>query len=123
MELMRVSRVRMRCLLGVALMAGLVAVVGASFTVVAHAGGVVTGEEVYAAQKCSVCHSVGGKGNKKYPLDGVGSRLSEADIREWLINPDAQQAKKTGRPLMRMPSYRSLPPEDIDALVGYLKAL
>jgi mono/diheme cytochrome c family protein len=121
MEVMRVSRVRMRCLLGVALIAGVVAVVGASFTVVA--GGVVTGEEVYAAQKCSVCHSVGGKGNKKYPLDGVGSRLSEADIREWLVNPDAQQAKKTGRPLMRMPSYRSLPPEDIDALVGYVKAL
>jgi mono/diheme cytochrome c family protein len=82
-----------------------------------------TGEEVYAAQKCSVCHSVEGKGNKKYPLDGVGSRLSEADIRDWLLNPDAQQAKKAGRPLMRMPSYRSLPPEDVDALVGYVKSL
>jgi len=112
----------MRCLLGVALIAGVVAVVGI-FTLVAHAGGVVTGEEVYAAQKCSVCHSVGGKGNKKYPLDGVGSRLSEPDIREWLVNPDAQQAKRTSRPLMRMPSYRSLPPEDIDALAGYVKAL
>ena len=86
-------------------------------------GRAATGEDVYAAQKCAVCHSAGGKGNKKYPLDGVGSRLSDADIREWLLNPDAQQAKKAGRPLMRMPSYRSLPPEDIDALVAYLKSL
>lgn len=85
--------------------------------------GAATGEEVYAAQKCASCHSVGGAGNQKYPLDGVGARLSEADIREWLVNPDAQQAKKGTRPLMRMPSYKALPPEDVDALVGYLKTL
>jgi mono/diheme cytochrome c family protein len=96
---------------------------GSIFAGVGDAGAA-SGEEVYAAQKCSVCHSVGGKGNKKYPLDGVGSRLSEADIREWLMNPDSQQAKKTAsRPLMRMPSYRRLPPEDVDALVAYLKSL
>jgi mono/diheme cytochrome c family protein len=85
--------------------------------------GAATGEEVYAAQKCASCHSVGGAGNQKYPLDGVGARLSEADIRDWLVNPDAQQAKKGTRPLMRMPSYKALPPEDVDALVGYLKTL
>src|SRR5689334_12279077 len=31
------------------------------------------GKEVYAAQKCSICHSIGGVGNKKGPLDKVGS--------------------------------------------------
>ena len=30
------------------------------------------GEQVYAAQKCSVCHSIAGKGGKQNPLDGVG---------------------------------------------------
>ena len=30
------------------------------------------GEEVYAAQKCSQCHSIAGKGKKTNPLDGVG---------------------------------------------------
>ncbi len=34
------------------------------------------GEKVYADQKCSVCHSIAGKGNAKGPLDDVGSRLS-----------------------------------------------
>jgi mono/diheme cytochrome c family protein len=90
----------------------------------AYARGGASGEEVYAAQKCASCHSVGDKGNKKYPLDGVGGRLSETELREWLVSPDAQQAKKTAaRPLMRMPSYRSLPPEDLDVLVTYLKTL
>jgi mono/diheme cytochrome c family protein len=81
------------------------------------------GEEVYAAQQCAVCHSVAGKGNKKYPLDGAGARLSAADIREWLVNPDAQQAKKNERPLMKMKSYRGLPPEDLEALVAYIESL
>ena len=30
------------------------------------------GQEVYAAQKCSVCHAIAGKGGKASPLDGVG---------------------------------------------------
>jgi mono/diheme cytochrome c family protein len=120
MDLMRVSWTSARRCLAVAAMSSLLA----GTTLAGVAGGrAATGEDVYAAQKCAVCHSAGGKGNKKYPLDGVGSRLSDADIREWLLNPDAQQAKKAGRPLMRMPSYRSLPPEDIDALVAYLKSL
>jgi mono/diheme cytochrome c family protein len=100
-----------------------VGVMAASAVAGAAGAGAATGEEVYTSQKCSVCHSVAGKGNKKYPLDGVGSRLSEADIREWLLNPDAQQARKGGRPLMRMPSYRSVPAEEVDALVGYVSSL
>jgi mono/diheme cytochrome c family protein len=121
MDLMTVSRVRRRRIFAVVLAAS---VIGGTITIAAaRAGGAATGEEVYGAQKCAVCHSVGDKGNKKYPLDGVGSRLSETDIRDWLLNPDTQQAKKPGRPLMRMPSYRNVPPEEIDALVAYLKSL
>ena len=33
------------------------------------------GQEVYAAQKCSVCHAIAGKGGKQSPLDGVGAKL------------------------------------------------
>jgi mono/diheme cytochrome c family protein len=121
MDLMYLSCARACRRLGAIAFLGLL--VGTSLAGAARSGVAATGEEVYAAQKCSVCHSVEGKGNKKYPLDGVGSRLSEAEIREWLLNPDAQQAKKAGRPLMRMPSYKSLPPDDVDALVEYVKSL
>ena len=34
------------------------------------------GQQVYDAQKCSMCHSVAGKGSKANPLDGVGGKLS-----------------------------------------------
>ena len=120
MDLMYSSRRRACCVVVVLAFVGLMAV---SAVAGAARAGAATGEEVYTSQKCSVCHSVAGKGNKKYPLDGVGSRLSEADIREWLLNPDAQQARKGGRPLMRMPSYRSVPAEEVDALVGYVSSL
>ena len=44
------------------------------------------GEQVYVAQKCSICHSIAGKGNPKGPLDGVGSKLTPDDIRQWIVD-------------------------------------
>jgi mono/diheme cytochrome c family protein len=82
------------------------------------------GEQVYAAQKCSMCHMVAGKGNKLSPLDGVGAKLKAEEIREWIVAPDAAaaKAKSTKKPLMPK-TYAKLPPADIDALVAYLQSL
>ena len=81
------------------------------------------GVKVYAAQKCGVCHSVAGVGAKRGPLDGVGSRLSEDEIRQWLVNP-AEMTKKTQatrKPPMK--SYAHLPKDDLEALVAYMVSL
>ena len=81
------------------------------------------GAKVYAAQKCSICHSIAGVGNKKLPLDGVGAKLSVDQIREWIVAP-AEAAKKvssTAKPPMR--AYANLPKADLDALVAYMKSL
>ena len=80
------------------------------------------GKQVYAAQKCSVCHSIAGAGNKKGELDKVGSTLSEAEIRGWITNaPDmAAKAKAERKPAMK--AY-NLPKDDLDALVAYLQTL
>ena len=51
------------------------------------------GMKVYDAQKCGMCHAVAGKGNAKNPLDGVGAKLSDAQIKEWIVAP-AEAAKK-----------------------------
>ena len=78
------------------------------------------GEQVYAAQKCATCHALDGKGMAKGPLDGVGSKLSADEIREWIVNP-AEMTKKTNatrKPPMR--AYPKLPKEDLDALVAFL---
>jgi mono/diheme cytochrome c family protein len=81
------------------------------------------GESIFAREKCAMCHSVAGKGAKKYPLDGAGTRLTAPDIREWLVNPDGQQAKKGDRPLMKMKSFKTLPADELDALVAYVQSL
>jgi mono/diheme cytochrome c family protein len=82
------------------------------------------GQEVYTAQKCSVCHGIAGKGNKTNPLDGVGAKLSAADIKEWIVNPTAATAKAKSTKKPPMPAkYGKLPPADIDALVAYMQSL
>ena len=44
------------------------------------------GEQVFAAQKCSLCHSIGGKGNPKGALDDVGSKAKPEEIRAWIVD-------------------------------------
>src|SRR5690349_12627747 len=51
------------------------------------------GEEIYAAQKCALCHSIGDKGNRKGPLDGVGSKLSHDELRQWIVDAKGMTAK------------------------------
>ena len=82
------------------------------------------GEQIYVAQKCAMCHQIAGKGNKLSPLDGIGTKMSEADLREWIVDPVAAAAKhkSTKKPLMPR-TYAKLPPADVDALVAYMLSL
>jgi mono/diheme cytochrome c family protein len=82
------------------------------------------GQDVYTAQKCQLCHSVAGKGNKQNPLDGVGAKLSADDIRKWITHPTEMAAKSKSTKKPPMPNkYGSLPAADLDALVAYLQSL
>jgi mono/diheme cytochrome c family protein len=99
-------------------------VVGAVFAapVLAQDAKIAKGEEVYAAQKCAMCHSIGDKGNKKGPLDGVGSKLSADEIRMWMTDAKAMTAKTSSTRKPEMKSY-SLPKDDLDAVVAYMASL
>ena len=82
------------------------------------------GAKVYADQKCSVCHSIAGKGNAKGPLDDVGSKMTAADIHQWIVDPAAMTAKAKATRKPAMPAkYAALPKDDVDALVAYLSSL
>jgi mono/diheme cytochrome c family protein len=82
------------------------------------------GMKVFAAQKCTMCHSIAGKGNKKGPLDEVGSKLTAAQIREWIVDPEGMQAKTKPAPTRKPPmKKKSLPAGDVDALVALLTGL
>lgn len=84
---------------------------------------VAKGEALYAAQKCSLCHSVAGQGNKKFPLDGVGKTITADVAKLWLTDPKAAEAKtgKAGTPKMR--SYAKLTADEMDAIVAYVMSL
>jgi mono/diheme cytochrome c family protein len=81
------------------------------------------GEKVFVAQKCSLCHAVAGKGNKMGSLDGVGTKLTAAELREWIVDPVAMGKKHGATRKPPMKSFASLPKADIDALVEYLQTL
>lgn len=81
-----------------------------------------TGEKVYGDQKCSLCHSIGDKGNKKGPLDDVGGRLSAAELRDWIVDAKGMTAKTKAPRKPEMKNY-TLPKADLDALVAYLASL
>jgi len=82
------------------------------------------GAKVYTDQKCATCHSIAGKGNKKGPLDEVGSKLSSNDIHQWIVDPAGMTAKAKAARKPPMPNkYASLPKDDLDALVAYLSSL
>lgn len=80
------------------------------------------GEKVYAAQKCSLCHSIAGKGNAKGPLDEVGSKLSDGEIRSWLTDAKGMTEKTHATRKPAMKAY-ALSNADLDALGVYLSAM
>jgi len=104
---------------------GIVSVVAlAAFAGLASAQDTAKGAKVYADQKCSLCHSIAGKGNAKGALDDVGSKLKADEIREWIVDPVGMTAKAKAARKPPMPAkYKALPKEDLDALVAYLASL
>ena len=80
------------------------------------------GMQVFTDQKCSLCHSIGETGNKKGPLDEVGSTLSAGDIRQWIVDSKGM-TEKTGATRKPVMKEFKLGKDEVDALVAYLQML
>ena len=82
------------------------------------------GRKVYDRERCATCHQIARRGNSRFPLDGVGSRLTPVQIRRGLTHTAEMEAALPRLPAIRMSStkYR-LSKDDLDALVAYLSAL
>lgn len=118
---MRPTTVVKRVLIGT-----IAAVVLAAFagTASAQDAKVEKGAKVFADQKCSLCHSVAGKGNPKGALDEVGTKYKAEEIRQWIIDPAAMATKHKAERKPPMPvKFASLPKDELDALVAYLSSL
>lgn len=80
------------------------------------------GAALFTSQKCTMCHSVAGKGNPKGALDAVGSTKKPDEIRQWIVDPEGMRATANAT---RTPAMKALKlsGEQVDALVAYLVAL
>lgn len=103
-------------------MTGFVAIAMLGGTAFAEDAKVQKGMQVYAAQKCSKCHSIAGKGNAKGKMDEVGSNLTAAELKEWIVDPVGMAAKnkKDRKPVMKKMAIAAA---DVDALVAYMSTL
>jgi mono/diheme cytochrome c family protein len=83
---------------------------------------VAKGMQVFADQKCALCHSIADKGNKKGPLDAVGTKYSADDLRAWIVDAKGMAVKAKATRVPAMKNY-TLPKADLDALLAYLASL
>lgn len=78
---------------------------------------VAAGQEVYVREDCATCHRIQGEGQQVGPdLSGVGNRLKEDYMRDWLQNPQAFI------PNTQMPPAK-ISRQELTELVAYLQSL
>lgn len=105
----------------------LAGIVAMSALVGAQAAKVDAGKALFTAQKCSTCHKVDGVGGKlASDLTGVGTKLSDGDIRKWLTKTAEMEAKLETKPKAPMSGFmktHKLSDADVDALAVYMGSL
>lgn len=99
------------------------AATGLAATAGAQTAPIERGQKAYSAEKCAICHAIEGKGNAKGQLDGVGSKLTSDDIRQWIVAAPEMSAKSKAARKPAMKAYANLSKEDLDGLVAYLASL
>lgn len=81
------------------------------------------GRLVYEEQGCASCHAIGGRGNPRYPLDGVGDRRNAAQLRDYVTASAAAAEELSAAIVSRKTKYRAMPAAELDALIAYLASL
>ena len=90
----------------------------AVFAASIFAGDFAAGKEVYKAQKCSMCHQIGGEGGKMGGLlDNVGNKRDAEWLKKYIKDPKAVEAKS------KMKAYPGLSDKELDDLVAYMLTL
>jgi mono/diheme cytochrome c family protein len=82
------------------------------------------GRKVYDRERCLTCHQIAKHGNSRFPLDGVGTRLTPEQIRRWITHTSEMEDALPKMPPVRMSAIKyRLSAADLDALVAYLGSL
>jgi len=79
-------------------------------------------KSLISENSCLTCHRIGGEGGDIGPsLNGVGTRLTEEQIRAAIVSPPAKT--RAGSPNPMPPYGGKIKGEDLDRLIQYLKSL
>lgn len=81
------------------------------------------GAQIYEAQKCALCHAIGGVGNARGPLDDAGDKYAREELRLWMLEPQKMEDTTGATRRPRMPAYARLSQDDLTALVEYMASL
>jgi mono/diheme cytochrome c family protein len=104
--------------------AGLLVLLGAAPAAAADdVAAVARGKQLFTEQKCALCHSIAGVGNKNGPMEEALGKLKADEIKKWITSPKemATATKATRKPPMK--TFPNLSAEDVDALVAYLQSV
>lgn len=83
---------------------------------------VASGRAVFEAHACTRCHSLEGRGNPRSPLDGVGARLTPAELRSWITGTGPASDRLSRSVLRTKGGFAELPDEEMEALVAFLRS-
>ena len=81
------------------------------------------GRAAYDEHGCAGCHSIGGQGNPRSPLDGVGGRLAREEILDWIVASDKVRPRLMAGVARIKQTYATLPEEELRSMVEYLAGL
>jgi mono/diheme cytochrome c family protein len=85
-----------------------------------------SGEQLFseANPRCTVCHSVSGRGDPNGPaLDGVGARLTRNEIKAWMRTPVEMARRRGSTRKPPMVPYPEFSDDELDALAAYVAGL
>lgn len=80
------------------------------------------GARLFREQGCTSCHALGGAGNPRQALDGVGARLSREELRAWTTGTGIAAEKLSPMVVRRKQRYQEMADAELSALLDYLAA-
>jgi len=81
------------------------------------------GRRVFFEQNCTACHAVGGEGNPRLPLDGVGDRETLEGLRIWVTGTGEAATQLSAGVRRKKQAYQTLPDAEMNALIVFLSSL
>lgn len=86
-------------------------------------GQLAAGRSAYERNGCGGCHSIGGDGNPRSPLDGVGDRLPCDQIADWIVASERIKPRLSAGTVRIKQSFAALPEDELHAMADYLASL